>query len=89
MSFCHFSHLKAIYPYLKMIKKKNAIYQFGNYPASKIKKFTVVCQMFFRNVKSSFSVKTLPIYIYIYIYDSTKLISNLNDLLKLLGLIYS
>ena len=79
MSFCHFSHLKAIYPYLKMIKKKNAIYQFGNYPASKKKKFTVVCQMFFRNVKSSFSVK----------YDSTKLISNLNDLLKLLGLIYS
>lgn len=63
MSFCHFSHLKAIYPYLKMIKK-NAIYQFGNYPASKKKKFTVVCQMFFRNVKSSFSVKTLPIYIY-------------------------
>ena len=51
----------------------------------KKKKFTVVCQMFFRNVKSSFSVKTLPIYIY----DSTKLISNLNDLLKLLGLIYS
>ena len=37
MSFCHFSHLKAIYPYLKMIKK-NAIYQFGNYPASKKKK---------------------------------------------------
>jgi len=27
----------------------------------KKKKFTVVCQMFFRNVKSSFSVKTLPI----------------------------
>ena len=32
----------------------------------KKKKFTVVCQMFFPNVKSSFSVKTLPIYIYIY-----------------------
>ena len=43
---------------------------------------------FFEMLKALFQLK-LFLYIYIYIYDSTKLISNLNDLLKLLGLIYS